>query len=82
MPADLAAMKCFTPEERAALELSFAHSHKPKKGGNQCRVLLKALTNPVIIACSIVKFSRDVVLYGVIYCERVKPAWVGGGSAV
>lgn len=69
MPPDLASLRCFTDGERSALAASFVSSHKPAAGGNQLRVLMRAATNPVVIACSVIKFARDVVLYGLIYCE-------------
>ena len=37
------------------------------RGGNQLAVLAAALRNPAVYVISATKFTRDVVLYGLIY---------------
>lgn len=67
MPHDVDAISALTPEEAAAVHASMARTHKPARGGNQLAVLAAALRNPAVYVISAIKFTRDVVLYGLIY---------------
>ena len=70
MPEDYESVRALTPAEAAALSASFALGHRPAHGGNQVAVLWAAATSPIVILTSLIKFSRDVAFYGVVYCKR------------